>query len=1602
MKRNPKKLLTWLLLCSLLLDNLSFLPAQAKEKEDKAVHLDASEYGVDPTGEKDSTEAVQKALAAAKKEEEKGQKVVLEFPRGEYQIYKDKAEVRKYHTSNTNSLEHPQKTIGILIEEHKNLTIDGNGSLFMMHGNMMALAVVKSENIKLKNFSWDFEVPTVSEMTITNMGSENGSDYTDFYIPDCFPYIIEGNSIKWTSEKSPYTDQYYWTETNIHRSYAVVAHSPGEEMTRNYWTDGRGNPFSNVRSITQLPDGVVRINYDGARPDMQTLGMVFELASSAVRETAGAFTWESKNVDAEGLNVHFMHGFGWLIQMSTDVSYRNCNFMPRKNSGHITVSYADIIHASGAAGKITIEGCNFSNSHDDPINLHGTFTRVEQRKDDHTLVLKYIHQQQGGFPQYHEGDKVAFFTRDFLQPPTGQSDEENLYTVEKVLSEPTDTTDGRTIEIKFKETLPKDLAGQIGGEPKYVAENVTYAPSVYIKNNTFKNVPTRGILCTTRNKVVIEGNKFLNMSMATIFLSNDSNEWYESGPIRDMTIRNNEFYIKSIGRTAWDYAPAVYVHPVTKGGRLPSEDTPIHKNITIDGNTFHMDVDTVVYAESVENLTFTNNKILRTNPDISIELSSGSNSGQMKVGESLALTTTKDGDKHEREQDNAFEFTSCKNVTLKGNTYDDGLKKYAVLHNMSTDNIHNEDADIQVIENDRRQPVSDPVSTVYYASSAPEIISVDHSGVLTANKSGTADVYAYYIWDGTIVKSNVLTLTVDGEGAVPDSIKIQEPQTNVLNSLTETLDLNTDADSSGSVRWSVLDFQSGNPSDIAAIDANGVVTPKQNGIVWVRASAGSKYDQIPVIVSLPDVTGIAPGFTMHNPDPSHYTLGKDSLNIAMQKGDLYKNDNSVKNLLLYNGDFDRNNVCATVKVDNLPINESGQWDTASFLLFNNADNYISVGKKSHKAGIASVEERNRAASEYDGDPAQNAVSSAYLGFMKKDNTATLAYKTDGEWQTVKTFADTAFLGLKFSIGFAAWHSNDRDKDVTFSDFKIGTADKGFDAVSGGTALSLGEFANAAPTVSDLKFNGNDHKVGEEVSVDYAFADADKNKEGTTLYQWSYEEGGIVKESVTTQKKFRPATAGTLTCTVYPVDEHGTPGKEPKSVSTEIGKGTLDLSLDLLQANGVNLLKDGKQDYELLIPADLTKVVLDYHALMSSEGKTKVSLNKDEVSKANADSLTLDVADKDVITITRSGDSAEDITYTITVKTVESNLTQIQKIEMPEAGLSVDTFDQNGYTTATKAAGSTLQITADKNLIGHVEVKCGAYRKDVPLTETETGYQASVSFEDGLNNYYVQVYGKDGITMTQHILNVIYLSDFVPDKPEVFFSQTIKETEHGTITSSIDGEEIPYGASVTYTFVADDGYHLDKAMVNGKEVTLEEDGTYTIDSVLKDLTIEAVFAKDKTPEPESFTQTIKETEHGTITSSIDGDKIPAGSSVTYTFTPDKGYHVEKAMVNGKDATLKEDGTYTIESVSKDLTIEAVFAKDKTPEPEKPDKPKPEVPGDQNGTNQPNHPSGSSKPGSSNSNNTAAKTGDTSPVIPFLCLLSLSAAAASMAYYRKKQK
>ena len=80
-----------------------FLPASltvwAKESKEgtEVTVIHAEEYGVDPNGLKDSTQAIQRAFEAAKEAKEAGAaEVVVDFPKGEYHIYKDYAEKTVY------------------------------------------------------------------------------------------------------------------------------------------------------------------------------------------------------------------------------------------------------------------------------------------------------------------------------------------------------------------------------------------------------------------------------------------------------------------------------------------------------------------------------------------------------------------------------------------------------------------------------------------------------------------------------------------------------------------------------------------------------------------------------------------------------------------------------------------------------------------------------------------------------------------------------------------------------------------------------------------------------------------------------------------------------------------------------------------------------------------------------------------------------------------------------------------------------------------------------------------------------------------------------------------------------------------------------------------------------------------------------------------------------------------------------------------------------------------------------------------------------------------------------------------------------------------
>ena len=56
------------------------------------------------------------------------------------------------------------------------------------------------------------------------------------------------------------------------------------------------------------------------------------------------------------------------------------------------------------------------------------------------------------------------------------------------------------------------------------------------------------------------------------------------------------------------------------------------------------------------------------------------------------------------------------------------------------------------------------------------------------------------------------------------------------------------------------------------------------------------------------------------------------------------------------------------------------------------------------------------------------------------------------------------------------------------------------------------------------------------------------------------------------------------------------------------------------------------------------------------------------------------------------------------------------------------------------------------------------------------------------------------------------------------------------------------------------------------------------------------------------------------------KVKAGSDKTFTITADKGYRIQKVLVDGKEVRL-EKGRYTFEDIAASHSIEAFFTKEK---------------------------------------------------------------------------
>ena len=139
---------------------------------------------------------------------------------------------------------------------------------------------------------------------------------------------------------------------------------------------------------------------------------------------------------------------------------------------------------------------------------------------------------------------------------------------------------------------------------------------------------------------------------------------------------------------------------------------------------------------------------------------------------------------------------------------------------------------------------------------------------------------------------------------------------------------------------------------------------------------------------------------------------------------------------------------------------------------------------------------------------------------------------------------------------------------------------------------------------------------------------------------------------------------------------------------------------------------------------------------------------------------------------------------------------------------------------------------------------------------------------------------------------------------------------GTISPNGD-VTVDEGESQTFTITPNDCYSIAAVTVDGENVTLGADNTYTFENVSEGHTIAATF--------EQITYTITSTagENGTITP-YGAITVNCGDNQAFTIIPAENYRIVWVRVDDIDVTSDlVDGEYTFENVTADHTIEATF-------------------------------------------------------------------------------
>jgi len=435
------------------------------------------------------------------------------------------------------------------------LVIDGQGSSFLFHYPRFGIGMDGSQRLVLKNFTVDYDLLLASLGTAKK--EANGT--TSIHILAGYP-VAAGTPFQLIA---PYDISHLqWRRT------CCELNSP--------------------QNVTMISPQVF------VSPDFNSLEDGEEVIVQHYRYEANAITAVSylvSDISFENITIYGCPGMGFYISSQRGFRLSNCKIMQKPGAQRPASAAADGAHFTDTSGDILVEDCEFSGQGDDSLNIAGLWISVTQIVNARNVILT----RQYNADLIRQGDQLEFAKSDSLIELVRRN----------VTSVSYNTTTGR-FTVTVDQDLPANLA--VGD----LAINLTHTNQRFlIRRNYFHDHRARGMLIQSWNGIV-EDNVVQDPTWQGIYLSTDAKNFLEGPGPQSVIVRNNVFkrcgylYYGASGETMG----ALNVTAAVPAG---ISETPIIKNVLIDGNIISETPGLAMFVSSASGITVSNNIIVDSN-----------------------------------------------------------------------------------------------------------------------------------------------------------------------------------------------------------------------------------------------------------------------------------------------------------------------------------------------------------------------------------------------------------------------------------------------------------------------------------------------------------------------------------------------------------------------------------------------------------------------------------------------------------------------------------------------------------------------------------------------------------------------------------------------------------------------------------------------------------------------------------------------------------------------------------------------------------------------------------------------------------------------------